>query len=166
MKKIDQLLEEFTPLIARVAATFEANNSLREELMQEISLAVWRALDNTSNPTNNAFRGDSSLKTFIAKIAHNKAVDHVLKEQRCKEFSGTEITEHSEAHDHTFTQHDKALDLMAALHRLDIKYRQVLSLQLEGFHQLEIAQMVGLSEAAVAKRLSRARQKLASIMEH
>ncbi|HAU03485.1 MAG TPA: RNA polymerase subunit sigma-70, partial [Pseudoalteromonas shioyasakiensis] len=60
---------------------------------------------------------------------------------------------------------DDSLDLMAALRKLTLKYRQVLALQLEGFNQSEIAQTLGLSEDAVAKRASRARQQIASLME-
>ena len=53
---------------------------------------------------------------------------------------------------------------MSALHKLEVKYRQVMALQLEGFNQSEIAQTLGLTESAVAKRASRARQQLSSLM--
>jgi RNA polymerase sigma-70 factor (ECF subfamily) len=54
---------------------------------------------------------------------------------------------------------------MTGLRQLEIKYRQVLALLLEGFSQLEIANMLGIKETAVAKRVSRARQQLTQIME-
>jgi RNA polymerase sigma-70 factor (ECF subfamily) len=88
----------------------------------------------------------------------------VIKEQNCKEVASSESINYT----HALSAHkspDDSLDLMAALRKLALKYRQVLALQLEGFNQNEIAQTLGLSEDAVAKRASRARQQLASLME-
>jgi RNA polymerase sigma-70 factor (ECF subfamily) len=54
---------------------------------------------------------------------------------------------------------------MTAMRRLPLKFRQVISLQLEGFNQAEIAHTLGLNEANVAKRASRARVQLQKLME-
>ena len=85
--QIEKLLSEYAPLMARIAATFEANKSLQDELIQEMSLAVWRAFEGASKDSGSGFRGEASVKTFVAKVAHNKAVDHVIKEQRRQEFT-------------------------------------------------------------------------------
>ena len=41
--QINTLLNEYAPLLARVAATYEINQALQDELIQEMSLALWRA---------------------------------------------------------------------------------------------------------------------------
>jgi RNA polymerase sigma-70 factor (ECF subfamily) len=146
-------------LLARVAATFEANVALQDELIQEMSLAVWRAFDAGSFSHDEGFRGEASIKTYVARIAHNKAVDHVIKEQKRVEVSGAENVQYENAVSEGDCT-EQTLDLMSALH----KYRQVMALQLEGFNQNEIAQTLGLTESAVAKRASRARQQLSSLM--
>ena len=170
--QIEKLLNEYAPLMARIAATFEANKSLQDELIQEMSLAVWRAFEgnfNDSSHHNSGFRGEASIKTFVAKVAHNKAVDHVIKEQRRQEFNHDEDPDPSNRLNAHSSQdamsQERAMDLMTGLRRLEIKYRQVLALLLEGFSQLEIADMLGIKENAVAKRISRARQQLTQIME-
>lgn len=167
--QIENLLSEYAPLMARIAATFEANKSLQEELIQEMSLAVWRAFDVENDNKSKGFRGEASVKTFVARVAHNKAVDHVIKEQRRQEFSSCEELDRAHAvpagSSSDAKLQESALDLMTGLRRLEIKYRQVLALQLEGFSQLEIANMLGLKESAVSKRASRARQQLMQIME-
>ena len=167
--QIEKLLSEYAPLMARIAATFEANKSLQDELIQEMSLAVWRAFDGTSESRERGFRGESSVKTFVAKVAHNKAVDHVIKEQRRQEFAhdGEFDSSHtiSASSSREAILQENAMDLMTGLRQLEIKYRQVLVLMLEGFSQLEIANMLGINESAVAKRASRARQQLTQIME-
>jgi RNA polymerase sigma-70 factor (ECF subfamily) len=170
--QIEKLLNEYAPLMARIAATFEANKSLQDELIQEMSLAVWRAFEgnfNGSSHHNSGFRGDASIKTFVAKVAHNKAVDHVIKEQRRQEFNDSgeyDLSNPLNTHSsQDSTLQESAIDLMTGLRQLEIKYRQVLALLLEGFSQLEIADMLGIRENAVAKRISRARQQLTLIME-
>ena len=167
--QIEKLLSEYAPLMARIATTFEANKSLQDELIQEMSLAVWRAFEGASKGSDSGFRGEASVKTFVAKVAHNKAVDHVIKEQRRQEFTrdgefdSSHTTSASSSRDATLQEN--AIDLMTGLRQLEIKYRQVLALLLEGFSQLEIANMLGIKETAVAKRVSRARQQLTQIME-
>ena len=159
---ITRLLKEFAPLIARVAATYEKDRALQEDLIQDISLVVWRALD-SNDDNNNQFRGESSLKTYIARIAHNRAVDHVIKEQR-RLNDDQEYDESTDTFSSTDSSHEQALDLMSGLHKLKISYRQVIALQLEGFTFQEIATTLGLNEDAVAQRASRARQQLARLM--
>ena len=167
--QIEKLLSEYAPLMARIAATFEANKSLQDELIQEMSLAVWRAFDGASKGSDKGFRGEASVKTFVAKIAHNKAVDHVIKEQRRKEFTHDGEFDPSNAagagSSRDATLQENAMDLMTGLRQLEIKYRQVLSMMLEGFSQIEIANMLGINEGAVAKRIARARQQLTQVME-
>ncbi|MEP4890943.1 MAG: sigma-70 family RNA polymerase sigma factor [Aliiglaciecola sp.] len=153
---IDEILQQYAPLLARIAATYEADLGLREDLIQDISLAVWRALE--------TFRGDSSVKTFIARVAHNRAVDHVLRESRHNKNLSNEDIDDVQIISPNVSNQDKQLDLMSALRHLNLKYRQIITMQLEGFTQLEIASVLGLSEAAVAKRASRARQQLEQLL--
>ena len=154
---IHEVLLQYALLMARIAATHEADQALREDLLQDISLTVWHSVEN--------FRGDSSMKTFIAKVAHNRAVDHVLKETRRQDRHNLSDPlldlVSTDSHQHS----DNTYDLMTAMRRLPLKFRQVISLQLEGFNQAEIAHTLGLNEANVAKRASRARVQLQKLME-
>ena len=159
---ITRLLRDFAPLIARVAATYEKDTALQEDLIQDISLSIWRALDSTEG-SKNQFREEPTLKTYIARIAHNRAVDHVIKEQRSNATS-EEYDESSDTFSTPAYSHEQVLDLMSGLHKLKINYRQVIALQLEGFSYPEIATTLGLSEDAVAQRASRAKQQLAKLM--
>ena len=100
------------------------------------------------------------MKTFIARIAHNRAVDHVLKESRYnKNISAEEYIEGADDNQSVSDQ-DEKIDLMTGLYRLALGHRQIISMQLEGFTHIEISEILGLTESAVAKRASRARQLL------
>jgi RNA polymerase sigma-70 factor (ECF subfamily) len=153
---IQAVLQEFTPLLSRIAASYEFDASLQEDLLQDISLAVWRALD--------SFRGDAKLKTFVAKIAHNRCIDHVIKQKRTTgkwvELDERDIVDKQSVADSMQQKRDASLDLFSALHKLAIANRQVITMQLEGFSYLEIANVLGISEAAVTKRAARAKQQL------
>ncbi|MCC2616760.1 RNA polymerase sigma factor [Aestuariibacter halophilus] len=149
---IEQLLTEHAPMLARIAANHEVNLAVREELLQEISVAVWHGLAR--------FRGEASVKTYIARIAHNRCVDHVVREQR--HYHPLDTDAPVEQAPETFVSESEhvRMDLHAAMLRLSLGFRQVIGMQLEGFTQSEIAQVLGISEAAVAQRSSRARKQL------
>ena len=51
--------------IRRLCAAYAFSAADREDLFQDIFLAVWRALP--------GFRGDSSVRTWLYRIAHNVA---------------------------------------------------------------------------------------------
>lgn len=151
--RIEDVLREHGPMLARIAGSYEAEPARRDDLLQEISLAVWKALP--------AWRGDASLRTFAARVAHNRALDHLAKEKRAQ---GDELHDvhpdpvanpvrHAEAH-------QQRSDLVAAVRRLPLGQRQVVVLALEGFSQREIADSLGLEENTVTQRLSRARRQL------
>jgi len=146
---IDAVLTTYAPLLGRIAASYETDSRLREDLVQDISLAVWRALER--------FKHESSLKTYVAKIAHNRCVDHVLKEKKHNDRLHNDVEDMDEMPTSNGLNQDTALDVTQAIQRLGITYKQVITMQLEGFSQQEIASVLGINEAAVAKRSSRAR---------
>lgn len=161
--QITQLLQQFTSLLARIAATHEADSGLQEDLIQDMSVAIWRALDSSESGAS-AFRGEASVKTYITRIAHNRAVDHVLKELRRHESPSSDEMLFDHKLQEKNAHQENAIDLMTALHQLPLPYRQVIALQLEGFSFAEIGNVLGLKEDAIAQRSHRARKQLEQIM--
>jgi RNA polymerase sigma-70 factor (ECF subfamily) len=151
---LEAILTEYAPLLARIAASYEAIPTLQQDLLQDISLAIWRALD--------SYESKASLKTYIAKIAHNRCIDHVLKAKRNR----LEYVDDFDAQGEKSIQgqskpsSEQRLDMMSAVRKLSVSLRQVISMQLEGFTQAEIAEILGIKESAVAQRSSRATQLL------
>jgi RNA polymerase sigma factor (sigma-70 family) len=150
---IETVLREHGPMLARIAGSYESERARRDDLLQEITLAVWRALP--------AWRGDASLRTFAARVAHNRAIDHLAREKRAQ---GDELDEHHPDPEASPLRHAETAqrreDLVAAVRRLPLGQRQVVVLALEGFSQNEIGQALGLEDNTVAQRLSRARRQL------
>jgi RNA polymerase sigma factor (sigma-70 family) len=146
-------------MLRRIAAAYEADAALREELNQEILLAVWRALP--------AWRGDASLRTFAARIAHNRAVDHVAKQAtRPRSAALDEAWPSAEPSPlETLEQRDTHARLLAAVRRLPLPLRQVTIQTLEGFTPAEIADVLGVNANTVSIRLTRAKAALRLEME-
>ena len=158
-KTFDQVEKEFGPLIRRIAVSYEADSGSAEELVQDIYFALWLALP--------SFRGQSSLRTFVARIATNRAISHVRRSLRSP--PSVELSENLPAGEstpeHQAIADDQQAGLIAAVQALPLSLRQVALLTLEGLAGAEISDVLGISTNAVAIRLSRARDALRHNLE-
>ncbi len=146
-------------LVGRVALSFEADPALRHELVQDIMLAIWLAL-----PT---WRGDSSLKTFVASIAQKRALSHVtrrVREPRQVELP-TDLTSLALTPDEEALRNDQRKQLVGAIQRLPIPQREAIVLSFEGFGYAEVAQVLGISVNAATLRCQRAKAALRELLE-
>jgi RNA polymerase sigma-70 factor (ECF subfamily) len=155
----ERIVADYGPLISRIAMSYEADPSLREDLVQQIFLAVWQALP--------SFRADASLKTFIARVAQNRSISFVTRQVRQGPIA--EINDRIE--DELPNPEESAIEaserrmLLEATRRLPLPQRQVIILILEGFSYAEIAEMLEIAPNALALRLSRAKSALKSMLE-
>lgn len=152
---LKDVLQQFGPMLARIAASYEADRALREDLLQEIALALWKALP--------SFREEATLKTFVARVAQNRAVDHILQRKRIHDRHATDDDVADMANPQSRALHER-MDLATAIRRLPLSYRQCIELMLEGFSQAEIGATLNLAEANVAQRLGRGRRQLAELL--
>lgn len=155
----DLVVREHGPLIRRIARSYEANRALVDEMVQEILLALWEALPR--------FRGDSELRTFIVKVAHNRAITHVARESRRPR--SVELDEgllDPATRPDQAAEHDQARSrLERAVARLPLGQRLVVTLALEGFPPEEIATVLGINVSAASVRLHRAKTALQQLLQ-
>lgn len=154
----EQVVRDNHALIHRIAASYESDPAAVEDLVQDVYIAIWRALP--------GFRGDSSTRTFVARIATNRAITHVARASR-RPFA-VELNERLPARGadperHVIAQ-DRRARLSSAVRAMPLSYRQVATLTLEGLTTREIADVLGISPNAVAIRLSRAKDWLRAYM--
>ena len=145
-------------MIKRIASSHEAGAHHVEDLVQDIYFAVWKALP--------SFRGDSSLRTFVARIATNRAVTHVARAVKIP--PSLALSEHIPANGENPESQVIALDrsarLASAVRSLPLAYRQTAMLALEGLAPKEIADVLGITTNAVGIRMSRAKEFLRRLM--
>jgi RNA polymerase sigma-70 factor (ECF subfamily) len=153
------LVDEFSSPIARLARGYEADESRRLDLQQEIWTAVWRAL-----PT---FEGRASYRTWLYRVAHNVATTEVLRGRRDRLRRATQL-ESAAGDPEPGPDVERAAEDREALLRLEARVRalrpldrQLVLLFLEGFERGEIAEITGLAPDNVSVRLSRLRAELA-----
>lgn len=154
-----RLLQEHDRALRRLAASYERDPSKQQDLVQDIWLAVWQALPR--------FRGDCSERTFVFRIAHNRAVSHVDHWQRRRTDSLDEYAPLAAPEpdpEHALSTQQRHERLRTAVQALPVGLRQIVVLSLEGLSHAEVAEIVGITENNVAVRLTRARAALARLM--
>ena len=157
--RFERLMREHGPAMVRLATAYERNAASRDDLVQEIALALWKALP--------GFRGECSERTLVFRIAHNRAVTHIVRSRRG---APVEIDHARDIADRRATPELQASAgqsrerLLAAVQSLPLGQRQVIVLLLEGMSHAEIADVVGTTEGNVAVRATRARRELRELL--
>ncbi|MGH7650520.1 MAG: RNA polymerase sigma factor [Gemmatimonadaceae bacterium] len=150
---LERVIREHGDLLDRVAWGYSDNAHDFEDLMQEILLAIWRALPR--------FRGESSERTFVLRIAHNRGISFSMARRRFSPLPGDEyLSDPTPLAEERLISEQRRDRLFEAIRRLPELYRQAVMLHLEGLSQREIAQAQGTSETNVGARLTRARKAL------
>ena len=157
MAGIEQVIAEYSPALGRIAASYERDRALREELVQDILFAIHQALPSLAD--------DGKLRPFIFRIAHNRAVSHVMR--RVREKTPVDFGDAGDAlpdPEQQWAQRQRAERLIKAVRRLPLPYRQVITLLLEDLSYEEIADVLGLSVSNVGVRINRAKEQLKAML--
>lgn len=154
----DEWLRFHGAILHRVANGF-ATGADKDDLMQELLVALWRAVP--------AFAGASKVSTFIYRVAHNAALTWrrgtATYRRRVEEFGAEPRNDSDREED---ARADEALALIyAQIRRLPPVDRSLILLQLDGVSYAAIAEIHGITDNQVGVRLSRIRQKLADAMK-
>jgi RNA polymerase sigma factor (sigma-70 family) len=143
-----ELMQAYASPIRRLCAAYAESAADREDLCQEILLAVWRGLP--------AFRGEASVRTWLYRIAHNVALTWRARHRR-RQSRETPLDEETEA----VAEMDlRRIALKRAIAALSPGDRTLTLLWLEGLSATEIEEVTGVKSATVAVRLSRIRKHL------
>jgi RNA polymerase sigma-70 factor, ECF subfamily len=141
-------------ILFKVVHAYAFEHADRQDLFQEITIQVWRSVD--------AFRGDSSVPTWMYRVALNTAIAWTRKEgrhHRGKEpFDGLEGLLTSASADGSDPRVEWLYRQIAQLKDVD---RSVALLLLDGFSYKDIAAIVGLTESNVGVKINRIKSALA-----
>jgi RNA polymerase sigma factor (sigma-70 family) len=154
-----RLLLGNTAALGRLATSYTRTPSDRDDLLQDIALAIWQALPR--------FRGECTERTFLFRIAHNRAITHITQRRPFAVVDeNLEMPDPRPNPEAGFSQEQQTSRLFDAIHRLPIAYRQVMTLVLEDMSYAEIAEVLGIGESNVGVRLNRARQMLREMLSY
>jgi len=159
-----ELVAEHQRMVLQLAMNLLGDRDEALDLSQEVFLCVFRTI--------HRFRGQSSLRTWIYRIAVNQARNRHRFWRRRHRADQVSIDEHVAAHgeflsnrestpDRMFAQKELASRLQSALDRLPFDQRTAIVLrEIDGLSYEEIAFSVGVAVGTVKSRLTRARQML------
>jgi len=160
-----RLVEEHLPRLWKVAWRILRHREDTEDVMQEVFLAAYRALP--------GFRGDSSLSTWLHRIAVTRALNHrgaaAERIRRASEpwegMSGEEIRSAGEASVpsplKTLETRELLRKVARCLDKMPAAFRAALALRdVESFSYEEMAETLDIAVGTVRSRLARARMAL------
>ncbi|MEM7152272.1 MAG: sigma-70 family RNA polymerase sigma factor [Myxococcota bacterium] len=149
-ERYTELLREHGRGLTQVVGSYARRAEDREDLVQDLALALWNALPN--------YRVEASLKVFAYRIATNLAISHLRRRRRV--VPERETVDEAPSPEAALDEADRRRALRGAIDALPLSLRQVVVLRLEGLRYVEIGDVLGISEKNVSVRLTRARQHL------
>jgi RNA polymerase sigma-70 factor (ECF subfamily) len=154
------VVTQFAPALARIAASYERDRALREELLQEVFMAIICSLPRLAHA--------DKLKPFVFRIAHNRCLTHVAKRmrERAHQEPLDDLPVEAASQEQSLVEQERGERLLEAVRRLTLPYRQVMTLILEDMSYEEIAETLGISVANVGIRVNRAKQQIKGLLSH
>ena len=158
------LVSEHQRMVIQLAMNLLGDRDEALDLSQEVFLRVFRTI--------HRFRGQSSLRTWIYRIAVNQARNRHRFWRRRRRADQVSLEQHVAAHgdlmstgepapDRVLAQKELAVRVHDALDKLPFDQRTVIVLrEIDGLSYEEIGYSLGVAVGTVKSRLTRARQAL------
>lgn len=144
----EDIYELYWQKIFRLCMGYINDQDLAQDLAQETFIIVWQQLPK--------FRNESSIGTWIFRIASNNCLRQIEKE---KKFAKTDLPINLEEKKQESIEPQIQL-LYQFISELPETDRIIISLELEEIKQAEIAHITGLSESNIRVKIHRIKEKL------
>ncbi|WP_454047466.1 RNA polymerase sigma factor [Chryseobacterium sp. Marseille-Q8038] len=144
----EEIYELYWQRIFRLCMGYVNDTNIAQDLAQETFIIVWQQLPK--------FRNESSIGTWIFRIASNNCLRQIEKE---KKFTKTDLPINLEEKKQESMEPQIQM-LYQFISELPETDRIIISLELEEIKQTEIAHIVGLSESNIRVKIHRIKEKL------
>lgn len=155
-----QLWQQHQGAISRALLANEADPAARQDLKQDIFLALHQAADR--------LEAAEMPRAYLFRIVHNVTVDHIARAQRHKwQPLDDDIQQQllDDCPSQQLGEQQQSQQLMLAVRQLSAANRQVILLAMEDLDAPEIAAILQISHGAVRVRLNRAKTELMELMQ-
>lgn len=158
-KAFKDLIIRYESLVAATVKGMLGNCPEAEDVGQETFIRFYNGLKN--------FRGESSVGTYLTRIAINLSLNELKRRKRRSYFFQTKDQENfdipDEKEENTYNgQYDI---IHQAIQKLEAKFRSVIVLRLiDGYSTEETAKLLKIPIGTVLSRLARAQKKLKKIL--
>lgn len=151
----ERLVCQYQKTLLRMCYLHLRDKDLAEDAVQETFIKAYRSMQ--------SFRGDSSEKTWLMKIAMNVCCD-IHRSHWFKQIDFRYTPDMLPQAVEPFEQEEETL--VAQIMQLPLKLREVILLYYyQNMSVMDIADSLGISQSSVSGRLKRAREKLRVLLE-
>jgi RNA polymerase sigma-70 factor (ECF subfamily) len=156
-----ELVRRYEPKVAAAVIGMVGHSDEADDIGQETFIRFYHAL--------NSFRGDSSIGTYITRIAMNLSLNALRRRERRRflfKYIDTENEQHQPAAENEAGRLEESEVLRSALQQLSPKHRAVVVLRLvQGYSTVETARLLRIPVGTVLSRLQRAQKKLQILLQ-
>lgn len=145
----NNLVRENKSTIYSVCYMFSDNQDEVSDLFRETLINLWKGF--------NTFRGESSITTWIYRVAMNTCISFHRKKHRHAESLSMDLDLFAASKDRDTQQ---VQQLYHRIHKLSVVDRAIVMLWLENLSYEEIGQIVGISAQNVSVKLVRIKEQL------
>ena len=159
---MEEIYKDYFQYVFSYLLSFTNNPEIAEELTQETFYSVIKNI--------HKFQNNSSLKTWIYKIAKNKLIDYYKKIKKIQNMDIDEVSEKFlliNSFEEEYADREELLNVYKRIHRLDEKSKEVVYLRIKcEFNFKEIGNIMGKSEEWARITFYRAKIKLKEDFEN
>lgn len=153
-----ELVDRHAQALYGLAVSLVGNRADAEDVVQETIAGAFRGL--------RTFRGQASVKTWLAQILVRQAARHYRTERRHRAARLDRFDLAKPGASSGERQDDLRMDLRSAVLALSPEHREVIALrELQGMAYDEIAEALGVPRGTVESRLFRARRELQELLK-
>ena len=148
--QFEQIVSSHDAMLRRICLGYAHTSQDLEDLYQDVLINIWRGLS--------SFRSDSSVRTWVYRIALNTCVSTLrIKSRQPQSASLDEVITVADQSQERKEAVKDVYECIATLNPID---KAIMMMWLDEYSYDEIAETMGLKRNNVATRLHRAKEKL------
>jgi len=153
-----EVVRAYDSVVRKVCFMYTSPSTAFDDLYQEIMVNLWNGFK--------SFRGDSKMSTWIYRMSINTCVSWYRRNNRHTSLECIDNAINQIAADEDEEHRRNLKELYKLISGLDVLERAIVMMWLDEKSYDEIADVTGLSRAAVGTRLHRIRRKLKSSADY
>lgn len=152
-KRFREIIEQHKGILFKVARTYCKSEEDRQDLMQEISIQIWRSLDR--------YDDKYKLSTWLYRIALNVSISFYRKNARRQENTFSWDVQLQQIPEIENREKQEQLNLLEQfIKELNDIDKALMLLYLEDKSYAEMAEILGISQSNVGTKISRIKDKI------
>ncbi|KAF2515220.1 RNA polymerase sigma factor [Flavobacterium foetidum] len=136
---------------------FCGDSELASDAAQEIFIKVWEKLD--------TFRNDSSISTWIYRIAVNTCLLYLRKSSSKKEIR-TDVLPQAVSENYSSEKDERLQQMYQCIQKLEETNKMIILMTLDGVEYQEISEVIGITEETLRVRIHRIKKSLTQCVQN